>query len=197
MILKLVFPALHRENTKLASLARFLHFQRHARGYCLILRTPKACTTNTYWITIIGMMHWVKKIQKNRWIEVRLVNTRPIDLRNNVLGTTISLTLLMHALNQLQTMPRGRRCWRVQHKPTTVKGEWQTQGLVGGTRKFMAKMIKDIKEGVKSGAHRECRKAHKKIWAMVKMSDEQESGEGTECHETVRRARGRGWGDIE
>jgi len=69
----------------------------------------------------------------------------------------------------------------MQHKPTTAKGEWQTQGLIGGTRKFMAKMIKDIKEGIKSGAHQEWRKAHKKIWAMVKMSDEQDG-----------RARGRG-----
>jgi len=68
----------------------------------------------------------------------------------------------------------------MQYKPTTVKGEWQIQGLVRGTRKFMAKIIKDIKEDVKSGAHQEWKKAHKKIWAMVKRSDEQESGKDAE-----------------
>jgi len=53
---------------------------------------------------------------------VHLVSARPIDLGNNVLVTTISLTQFMHAFNPFQTMPRNRRCWRMQcmYKPNTV-----------------------------------------------------------------------------
>jgi len=73
----------------------------------------------------------------------------------------------------------------MQYKPNTVKGEQQIQGLVGGTRKFMAKMIKDIKEDVESGAHQEWKKVYKKICAMVKMSDEQESNKDAEDYSVL------------
>jgi len=49
----------------------------------------------------------------------------------------------------------------------------------------MSKMIKDIKEDVESGAHWEWKKVYKKICAMVKMSDEQESDEDAEDYSVL------------
>jgi len=73
MILKLLFLAVLQREYETGINGAIVALSKARMQLCLILRTPKVCTTSTYWITTIGMMHWVKKTHKNRWIEVRLV----------------------------------------------------------------------------------------------------------------------------